>query len=229
MAKSGRRPPDLRDTLGSLVQSALEQVGVVREVVERGAQAQRNRYDTGKFERRRKDAMAALGEAVYRRAVRDNLGELADDPDVRARLEEIDNFDQRIEATGQKETSGFRANAGWPRSRRRSRGGDGEPTRVWRPVPPFAAPEGVDEDDELDDQPAPVPPPVDAAPAPVAQARSGGIRFGDDWGDDDDLEQYMHEDDVPQAAAPEPEPKPKPKPKPKAKPRKRRAAKRKTT
>ncbi len=214
------------------MQSALEQVSVVREVVERGAKAQRSRYDTVKFERRRSDAMAALGEVMYRRAVSGRLGDLADDPDVRARLEEIDNLDQRIEATEQRGTPGFRANAGWPKQRGRRAGGDRarEPMRVWRPVPPFAAPDGVDEEDEIDDALEPVPPPVDAAPEPVAQQRSGGIRFGDDW-DDDDLEDYMHEDDVPAAsaaaAAPEPEPKPAPKPKAKPKPRKRRAAKKK--
>lgn len=218
------------------MQSALEQVSVVREVVERGAKAQRSRYDTVKFERRRNDAMAALGEVMYRRAVSGRLGDLADDPDVRARLEEIDNLDQHIEATDQRGTSGFRANAGWPKQRGARAGGDRarEPMRVWRPVPPFAAPDGVDEEDELDDDLEPVPPPVDAAPEPVAQqrrpARGGGIRFGDDW-DDDDLEDYMHEDDVPATSAatpaPEPEPKPAPKPKAKPKPRKRRAPKKK--
>ena len=124
MAKSGRRPPDFRDTLGSLVQSALEQVGAVREVVERGAQAQRNRYDTVKFERRRKDAMAGLGEVVYRKAVRGQLGEIGDDPDVLAQLEEIDALDQRIEATERRgASSGFRANAGWPQRGASRRGG----------------------------------------------------------------------------------------------------------
>ena len=77
MAKSGRRPPgDLRNTLGSLMQSALEQMGVVREVVERGAQAQRTRYDSVRLDRRRRDALAALGEVIHRLAVRGHLGEL---------------------------------------------------------------------------------------------------------------------------------------------------------
>jgi len=180
------------------MQSALERVGVVREVVERGAQAQRSRYDTVKLERRRKDEMAALGEAVYRRAVRGNLGELGEDPDVHAKLEEIDSLDQRIEASEGRGASGFGANAGWPKQRGPATGGDGKPMRVWRPVPPFAAPDGADPDDDLE----PLPPPIDigAAPEAVAQVRSGGIRFGDDWDDDDDLEEYMHADDVPQAA-----------------------------
>ena len=214
------------------MQTALEQVSVVREVVERGAQAQRSRYDTVKVERQRKDAMAALGEVMYRKAVRGDLGEVGKDPDVRAQLEEIDNLDQRIEAAEQRGTSGFRANAGFSKKRGRRQGADREPMRVWRPVPPFAAPKGVNDRDELDDDLEPVPPPIDVVAEPAAPAGGGGIRFGDDWNDDDDdLEEYMHADDVPEAAAAaaEPEPVAKPVPKPTAKPkaRKRRAPKKK--
>jgi hypothetical protein len=217
MAKSGRRPPDLRGSLGSLVQSALEQVGVVREVVERGAQAQRTRLDALKLERRRRDAMAQLGEVIYNLAMRGRLGELADDPDVRAQLEDIDTLDQRIDAAESRGASGFRANAGVPAStaRRKSRAAkaEREPMRVWRPVPPFAAGEAhAHPDDDLDDDPRP--PSRDDA---VSALRGRGISFNDRW-DDDDLEDYMHEDDVP----PPPTPATKPAAKPAAKPRKRR-------
>jgi hypothetical protein len=84
---------------------------------------------------------------------------------------------------------------------------------VWRPVPPFAAGEAhAHPDDDLDDDPRP--PSRDDA---VSALRGRGISFNDRW-DDDDLEDYMHEDDVP----PPPTPATKPAAKPAAKPRKRR-------
>lgn len=82
---SSRRPrglrPDLRGTLGTLVRSTLAQAGVVRDVLERGAREGRARLDDVRRDRRRTDALAALGEAVMD-AVR--AGELAEVFDVAA-------------------------------------------------------------------------------------------------------------------------------------------------
>jgi hypothetical protein len=156
MAK-GRRPPDIRNTLGSFVQSALEQVGVVRDVVERGAAAQRERYETVKLERERSQALAELGEAVYRLAVQDRLGPVAEAPELRPLLAEIDGLDQRIEAAADRgrDEAGFEARAGFPPRReavasgavpgRPARAGSGAAgeVRVWRPVPSFAAHEAA--------------------------------------------------------------------------------------
>jgi len=229
MASSGRRPPgDLRNTLGSLVQSALEQVGAVREVVGRSAQAQRSRYDSVRHERRRRDALAALGEVVHALATRGQLGDLVDDPEVRAQLEEIAGIDQRAEASEQRDHGSFAANAGTaPGARarpKRERGSDGE-VRVWRPVRPSAV---ASADPECDDEPAAIEAEREHDPPPM---KGRGISFGDDWdddNDDDDLEEYMCDDDIPAATEPEPPPpkaKAKAKAKPKAKPRKRRTAK----
>jgi hypothetical protein len=201
----------LRDTLGSLVKGALEQVGVVREVVERGAKAQRSRYDAVRMERQRRDALAALGEVVYRRAVSGRLGALADDAEVAAQIEEIDALDQRIEAADQPRAEGFRGRAGWPRRGGEAKPGRGEAARVWRPVPASVAPAAADgaapagdartaRDDERDQPPAAE---IGPAAGSGGVARTGaGIRFGGDWDDDDDLEEYMHADDVPHAPTP---------------------------
>ncbi|RMH41356.1 MAG: hypothetical protein D6689_11345 [Deltaproteobacteria bacterium] len=202
MARSRRKPPDLRDALGSFVQTALEQVGAVREVVERGAQAQRSRYDAIRLDRRRRDALAALGEAVYRRAVRGALGDLAEDPDIAEHIDEIDAIDQRIEAAASPR-GGFAARSGWPRGRTR----DARDVRVWRPVPPTAAPRAPDDDDErtdagMADLADRIRREAAAAGDALADAlapRAGAVRFDDAW-DDDDLEEYMHADDVPSPA-----------------------------
>jgi len=208
----GRRPPDFRTTIGSLVQSALEQVGAVRDVVERGAQTQRHRLDAVRLQRKRRDALASLGEAVYRLAVQGRLGPLADEAEIEARIAEIDDLDQQIEMADEsthEDTGGFAANAGWPKPReavsafsgsaaaRRRR--SSEPVRMWRPVPPGAAPAaGTPSEPAEPSAPLPATPtaphraPRRSAPPPVT---GRGISFDDDW--DEDLEEYMHEDDIP--------------------------------
>jgi hypothetical protein len=226
MAK-GRRPPDLRQTLGTLMQTALEQVGVVREVVEREAQAQLSRLDLVKLQRQRRNALAELGEAVYDLAVQGKLGELSEA--VRECLAAIDAVDQQLEGAGRPGDRGFAANSGWRRPPKSPARRDDAPIGVWRPVPPFAAPDQQSGGKGGPDQ-ASAPRPSGErshhssghesslarrstggrAPAGSEPAQGGAavadeprprpgraIRFDDNWDDDDDLEEYMHENDVP--------------------------------
>src|SRR5688500_17298681 len=60
----GFRPPELRGTLGSLLRTTLEQASAVRDALERGARSGRSRLDEVRSGRRRRDALADLGETV---------------------------------------------------------------------------------------------------------------------------------------------------------------------
>ena len=60
----GFRPPELRGTLGTLLRTALQQAGGVRDALERGAREGRSRLDNFRADRQRTDALAELGELV---------------------------------------------------------------------------------------------------------------------------------------------------------------------
>src|SRR5689334_17979650 len=85
----GFRPPELRGTLGTLLRTTLEQAGAVRDALERGA---RSRFDEARAHRRRKDALADLGELVLdliRRGEID-LTELPEAHDLVRLLDDLD-------------------------------------------------------------------------------------------------------------------------------------------
>ncbi len=88
----GFRPPELRGTLGTLLRTTLEQASFVRDALERGAREGRSRLDDALSGRRRKDALAELGELVLdliRRGEID-LGELPEAADLVRFLDELD-------------------------------------------------------------------------------------------------------------------------------------------
>ena len=90
--RGGFRPPELRGTLGTLLRTTLEQAGVVRDALERGAREGRSRLDSALAGRRRKDALAELGELVLdliRRGEID-LAELPEAQDLVRFLDELD-------------------------------------------------------------------------------------------------------------------------------------------
>src|SRR3990170_8292957 len=87
---------DLRGTLGSLIRSTIDQVGAVREAVERGARNQRVWIDGALLQRKYREALAELGEAVYELAAAGELGDLADHPELASRLDEIQAIDERL-------------------------------------------------------------------------------------------------------------------------------------
>src|SRR6185436_17468369 len=90
--RGGGFRPEIRGTLGTLLRTTLEQAGVVRDALERGARSGRSRLDDVLAGRRRKDALAELGELVLdliRRGEID-LGEL---PEARELVQYLDELD----------------------------------------------------------------------------------------------------------------------------------------
>jgi hypothetical protein len=214
MARKGRsgggfRPPELRGTLGTLINTALSQAGVVRDALERGAREGRSRLDEVRTNRRRNDALAELGELVLDliRKGEIDLGELPEAKQLVRFLDELDGddsgddedldaiarpssrkrFDDRDDGTVSSASSVSSASASRPWAPRKP----SAPQRVWRP--------------QVDPTPEPEPyvgaepePPVAAGTSreprrlPNNPARKGGIAF-----DDEDLAEYMHPDDVP--------------------------------
>jgi hypothetical protein len=197
MARQRRRgggfsPPELRGTLGTLLRTTLQQAGVVREALERGAREGRARIDEFRSERsdgrRRQEALAELGEIVLELIRRGEI-DVDELPEARNIVDHLDELDADEAAhNDQRDSSptvappsrrrfddrdrddGTVSATRWtPPTRRREK-----PTRVWKPNLEAA----VDEPKKPD-------------PAP----RKGGISFGDD--DDSDLADYMHPDDVP--------------------------------
>jgi hypothetical protein len=88
----GFRPPELRGTLGTLLRTTLEQASFVRDALERGAREGRSRLDGALAGRRRRDALAELGELVLdliRRGEID-LNELPEAADLVRFLDDLD-------------------------------------------------------------------------------------------------------------------------------------------
>lgn len=185
MAKSGWRgaPPDLKGTLGTLLRTTLNQVGALSDVARRSALTQKQRLDGALLERRRRDALADLGEVLYR-LLKSGEIELDELPELVQAAEEIEELERRI-AEAEAEAGGRRRPVRIARAERapdrspEARARAEKPTeRVWRPP-------GVE-------RPAPAPPPA-----------RGGITFvDDDEPAGEDLGEYMNEADVPPTGKP---------------------------
>lgn len=190
---------------------------MVKDVVERQARSSRARLDAVMHDRRRKDALTRLGEAVYELAGRGELGDLVDHPELAELLATVENMDMDDrhgdmpgdpgrDFAGHEQEAVSSAEWSPPRHRYHEPGGE---FRVWRPTMP---------EDEPGERPRPRddgrPRGQGSAPAPARRAepesrpgsptrgersrpQRGGIVFASDGTDDDDLSQYMNEDDVP--------------------------------
>jgi hypothetical protein len=190
----GFRPPELRGTLGTLINTALSQAGVVRDALERGAREGRSRLDEVRTSRKRNDALIELGEIVLDliRKGEIDLGELPEAKQLVRYLDDLDGDDRGDDADLDEVVR--------PASRKRFDDRDdgtvssASPARPWAPRKP-SAPQRVWRPEV---EPAPDEPPPIAAHAreprrlPNNPARKGGIAF-----DDEDLAEYMHPDDVP--------------------------------
>jgi hypothetical protein len=187
----GFRPPELRGTLGTLLRTAIQQAGGVKDALTRGAQQGRSKLDELRTDRRRHEALADLGEIVLDLIRRGEI-DIAELPEARDLIRSLDEIDAEAEESDITTTQPFHrgrfddrgarpAPAPRPSARPRDEGTvssgaqwspakTAAPQRVWRPT-------------------------ADEAPEPAAAAvprRKGGISF-----DDDDLADYMHPDDVP--------------------------------
>ena len=200
MAKSGRRgvPPDLKGTLGTLLRTTINQVGAFTDVARRSALTQKQRLDGALLERRRREALADLGEVLYQ-LLKSGEIELDELPELVQAADEIEELERRI-AEAEAESARPRRPVRLTRTERASpteraaadarRERDARPTeRVWRPTA-----------DAGRGQPA-VPRPKSEPPA--ARSARGGITFvEDDAPDGEDLGEYMNEADVDAARKP---------------------------
>jgi hypothetical protein len=197
------RPPEIRGTLGTLLKSAIQQAGGVKDALTRGAQQGRAKVDELRADRRRHEALAELGEIVLDLIRRGEI-DVAELPEARELIRTLDELDAEDEESDITTTQPFnrgrfddRGAAPSPRSAARPappRGEDGtvgsgakwSPTktvaaaaqRVWRPP--------------ADDAPEPEAAPRRGLTLPKDPHRKGGISF-----EDEDLGDYMHPDDVP--------------------------------
>lgn len=132
------------------MRSTLEQVGAVGEVALERARSSRGRLDNVMLERRRRDALARLGEAVYIAAMRGELGGFGDRPDIADLLADVEDVQERLEHSFDSEEGfdirlgdnfdgrddGAVSSANWRPPPVRERADDDEPLRVWRPIMP---------------------------------------------------------------------------------------------
>src|SRR5688572_6157794 len=88
-------PPDLKGTLGSLLRTTINQVGAVTDVARRSALNQKQRLDEALLERKRRDALADLGETLHE-LVRSGELELDDLPELQRGVDEVDDLDRQI-------------------------------------------------------------------------------------------------------------------------------------
>ncbi|MGE0867908.1 MAG: hypothetical protein AB7P03_05085 [Kofleriaceae bacterium] len=212
----GFRPPEIRGTLGTLLRTTLQQAGVVRDVLERGAREGRSRLDEARAGRRRQEALAELGEIVLELIRRGEI-DLEELPEARAIVRDLEDLDadgeydrgDRGERERARDDRGDRnelsaairgeAKRGGARSR-----GDADGTvssRSWSPPRQSSAGQKVwRPPDEPAEEAAAEPPPRSARSAmPPHPHRKGGITFDDD----EDLADYMHPDDVPPKEPPD--------------------------
>jgi hypothetical protein len=213
MSRGGRRgaPPDLKGTLGTLIRTTINQVGAMTDVARRQARTQKQRLDTALLDRRRREALADLGETLYELATAGEI-ELDELPELARAVQEVEEIDRRIAEAAQEASAGEgrrpvrlrpTGSAGVKRERR-----EPDRQRVWRPT--------LDPEPEAQPEPAPEPRPAGsrqrrptAEPGPAGGREAGpargrgGIVFVDDDsapGDvdpGDSLRSYMNDDDVP--------------------------------
>lgn len=185
-------------TLGTLMRGALSQATVL---IERGAQGGKARLDEALRDRRRREALARLGELALPHLRAGRPDELLDESEVHALLEELDGLDdeaagERAGGTAAAVVDAARGMFSSMRTRWDPRGADAPAGRAGGDdddgtVASGAAPARsgiVFDDDEADDAHAP-------ARAPHPPGRADLSRGAHD--EDDDLAAYMHPDDVP--------------------------------
>jgi hypothetical protein len=216
---------DIQGTLGTLLRTTLHQMGVVKDAVERQARSSLEQLDTAKLQRRRREALARLGEVVWDLAVNGELGELGERGEVAALLDEIEALEASAEeAAGPDE--GTVSSAEWkPPARGQAKGRRHHETmRVWRPnlddpasTPDSDASAGAAPDDDAPAEHAATRGRTEArSEEPAARGRgrrparrdddpddrrddrrTGGIAFMEDGPAEDDLADYMNDEDVP--------------------------------
>jgi hypothetical protein len=200
MSRGGKRgvPPDLKGTLGTLIRTTINQVGAMTDVARRQARSQKQRLDTALLERRRREALAELGENLYELASRGEI-ELDELPELFQRVQAVEEIDREIaEAAAETQKRNPRRPVRLERARPADRPGDHR-ERVWRPP---VEPDGIDpeaQEPSPEQERAALGRRENVRRAASTAGRSGGIVFveDDDAESDDSLASYMNDDDVP--------------------------------
>ena len=113
MARQRRRgggfsPPELRGTLGTLLRTTLQQAGVVRDALERGARGGRSRLgdltSDLRSSRRRTEALAELGEIVLELVRRGEI-DIDELPEARNVLEPLEGLEAQEGGPDEPESS----------------------------------------------------------------------------------------------------------------------------
>jgi hypothetical protein len=198
----GFRLPEARGTLGTLLRTAIQQAGGVKDALTRGAQQGRSKLDELRTDRRRHEALADLGEIVLDLIRRGEI-DVAELPEARDLIRTLDEIDAETDESDITTTQPFnrgrfddRGAASAPTARKR---GDDDGTvgsgARWSPAKKAAAPERVwrpPADEPREHEPEAAPRRGVVPTLPKDPHRKGGISF-----DDEDLGDYMHPDDVP--------------------------------
>jgi hypothetical protein len=187
----GFAPPELRGALGSILRTTLAQASAVRDALERGAREGRARLDDARIEKRRTEALADLGEVVLSLVRRGKLPELEEHPQIADAIAAVDELEPREPRE--------RDRGEWVAPQERSRFDRGR-----RNVVPVD--DAEIEDGTVTSSAGWTPPRAPQARVwrPPTPSRGGGITFAEEpptddsaGGDEDDLAEYMHPDDVP--------------------------------
>src|SRR5688500_11253499 len=94
--RGGFKPPELRGTLGTLLRTAANSAGAVRDALERGARQGRARLDDLRADRRRQEALAELGEVVLE-LIRKGEIDLAELPEAKSIIDHLEELDANAE------------------------------------------------------------------------------------------------------------------------------------
>lgn len=212
----GFRTPEARSTLGTLLRTAIQQAGGVKDALTGVAQQGRSKLEELRTDRRRQDALADLGELVLDLIRRGEI-DVAELPEARELIRTLDELDAEAEESDITSTQPFN------RGRFDDRGAPPAPSR---PIARGAAPARSDDGtvgSSAKWSPAAKTtatgpqrvwrPPAEKASEAPATARSGVVptlpkdphRKGGISFEDDDLADYMHPDDVPPKNPSDPE------------------------
>lgn len=201
----GFRAPEARSTLGTLLRTAIQQAGGVKDALTRGAQQGREKIEELRTDRRRTDALAELGELVLDLIRRGEI-DVAELPEARDLIRTLDEIDAENEESDITSTQPFN------RGRFDDRGATPSPSRPGtRGAMPARSEDGTvgsgarwspSKTAATGSQRVWRPEAAAEPEAPAARGvvptlpkdphRKGGISF-----EDDDLADYMHPDDVP--------------------------------
>ncbi len=169
--------------------------------------------DQALVNRRRKEAFAKLGESIYRLSKHGELGELALDPEIGMAISDIEALESDLQEDWDNQGGSSHHRRGEEAvssaNYRPPPASADKEMRIWRPVIPE---DELDSEEIVSEEQDVATSEVQASakdtgplriPRKIAQRKQGGgIRFveerpgSDDLDSDDDLESYMHDDDV---------------------------------